>query len=135
MFIIQTTSASYPDSKCRTPPDALVLNTMARTLIITAKGNEKKFDGEHIEVVSCENDTDGFLDLKRVLELLSRRGVSQLLVEGGGTVIWHFLKDKVVDDFYSYIGPCVIGGTTSPTVADGEGIRSEENVISLKMLK
>jgi len=46
---------------------------MARTLIITAKGNEKKFDGEHIEVVSCENDTDGFLDLKRVLELLSRR--------------------------------------------------------------
>ena len=123
------------DSKGRTPAHALALNTISKTLIITAKGKEKTYTGSHIEVVSCKIDKNRLIDIKSALDLLYRKGVRTLLVEGGGTIIWNFLKNKVVDDLYIYIGPYIIGGKETPTVADGEGIKSEQDCIPLKIVK
>jgi 2,5-diamino-6-(ribosylamino)-4(3H)-pyrimidinone 5'-phosphate reductase len=61
-----------------------------------------------------------------MLDLLYQRGIKKLLVEGGGTIIWSFLRNRLVDDLYTYIGPCIIGGKNTPTVADGSGIKSED---------
>jgi 2,5-diamino-6-(ribosylamino)-4(3H)-pyrimidinone 5'-phosphate reductase len=123
------------DSKGRTPPDALVFNTVTKTVVITTKGKEKRFKGSHIEVVGCSTNKNGFLDVHEVLEILFKRGVQKLLVEGGGTVIWNFLVNKVVDDMFIYIGPCIIGGASTPTVADGKGIRNEAEIISLQIVE
>ncbi len=123
------------DSKGRTPPDALVFNAVTKTVVITAKGKEKRFNGSHVEVVGCSTDKNGFIDVHEVLEMLFRRGVRKLLVEGGGTVIWNFLVNKVVDDVFIYIGPCIIGGAITPTVADGKGIRNEAEIISLQIVE
>jgi 2,5-diamino-6-(ribosylamino)-4(3H)-pyrimidinone 5'-phosphate reductase len=121
------------DSKGRTPPDALVLNETAKTLIIMEKGREKSYKGSHIEVIGCPTDAQGFIDLNCVLAILYQRGVRKLLVEGGGTIIWSFIRQKVVDDLTIYIGPCVIGGRETPTVAEGEGIHDEKEIICLKI--
>jgi 2,5-diamino-6-(ribosylamino)-4(3H)-pyrimidinone 5'-phosphate reductase len=124
------------DSKGRTPPHALVLNDVTNTLIITAKGTKKTYSGSHhIQVVNCKTDRNGLIDVKSGLDFLYRKGVRTLLVEGGGTVIWNFLKSKVVDDLYIYIRPCIIGGKKTPTVAEGEGIKNEEDCIPLKIIK
>jgi len=122
------------DSKGRTPPHALALNTMAHTLIFTAKGQKKTYEGSHVEVVECKTEKEGFIDVIDVLDILYKKGVRKLLVEGGGTVIWNFLNKKVVDDFYTFIGPCIIGGKDTPTVADGEGVASGDK-ISLKIVE
>ncbi len=122
------------DSKCRTPLQALALNAVSKTLIITAEGHQKTYDGSHIEVVECRTDKDGFIDLNCVLDLLYKKGVRKLLVEGGGTIIWNFLKNKVVDDLFIFIGPCIIGGKDTPTVADGDGISAGEE-ITLKIIE
>jgi 2,5-diamino-6-(ribosylamino)-4(3H)-pyrimidinone 5'-phosphate reductase len=122
------------DSKGRTPSHALVLNDVSKTLIITAKGKEKTYKGSHIQVVSCKTDRTGLIDVKSSLDFLYRKGVRTLLVEGGGTIIWNFLKNKVVDDLYIFIKPCIIGGKETPTVAEGEGIKSEEDSIPLKIV-
>jgi 2,5-diamino-6-(ribosylamino)-4(3H)-pyrimidinone 5'-phosphate reductase len=123
------------DSTGRTPPHALVLNTVTRTLIVTAKGVGKTYDGSHIEVTECETDRNGFVEVGCVLDFLYNKGVRTLLVEGGGTVIWNFLNNRVVDDLYIFIGPCIIGGRDTPTVAEGEGITSEEEAIPLKIVE
>ena len=123
------------DSKGRTPPGSLVLNKTANTLIITAKGHERSFEGSHIEVVGCSVDQQGLLEIPCILELLSQRGIRTLLVEGGGTVIWSFLKKGMVDDLYVYIGPCIIGGKTTPTMATGEGLMREDELITLKIAR
>ena len=122
------------DSTCRTPPHALALNAVSKTLIITAEGHQKTYDGAHIEVVECRTDKEGFIDLNCVLDLLHNKGVRKLLVEGGGMIIWSFLKNKVVDDLYIFIGPCIIGGKDTPTVADGDGISTGEE-IALKIIE
>ena len=123
------------DSKGRTPAHALVLNDVTKTLIITAKGKEKTYEGSHIEVVGCKTDRNGFIDVECVLDFLYRKGVRTLLVEGGGTVIWNFLKNKVVDDLYIFIGSFIIGGKDTPTVAEGEGIKSEKDSIPLRIVE
>ena len=122
------------DSKCRTPEDALVLNDVAKTLIVTVQGNEKQFEGDHIEVVWIKADDEGHVDLENMLDLLYKRRIKKLLVEGGGTVIWKFLKKRLVDDLYTYIGPCIIGGKNTPTVADGLGIKNEDDLLSLRIV-
>lgn len=122
------------DSNCRTPKDALVLNDSAKTLIIIKKGNEKQFDCKHVEVVECKTDNEGRIDLNSALDLLFQKGVKKLLVEGGSTVIWSFLKKKLVDDLFIYIGPYVIGGKDTPTVADGSGIKNENELLSLRIV-
>jgi len=56
------------------------------------------------------------------------------LVEGGGTVIWSFFRKGLVDDLYVYIGSCIIGGKNTPTMADGVGIKSGDDLLSLKIV-
>lgn len=122
------------DSNARTPSHALALNKDAKTLIITAKGKKKPYPQSHVEVVECDTDSRGLIDVMNVLSLLYQKGIRKLLVEGGGTVIWNFLKKRVVDDLFIFIGPCIIGGKDTPTVADGEGITDREK-ITLKIKK
>jgi 2,5-diamino-6-(ribosylamino)-4(3H)-pyrimidinone 5'-phosphate reductase len=54
------------DSKGRTPPQALVLNDVTKTLIITAKGTKKTYNGSHNEVINCETDINVLIEVKGV---------------------------------------------------------------------
>jgi 2,5-diamino-6-(ribosylamino)-4(3H)-pyrimidinone 5'-phosphate reductase len=123
------------DSKGRTPKGSMVLNKSASTLIIMAKGHERPFEGSHIEVIGCRTDEHGLLEIPDILELLSERGIHTLLVEGGSTVLWSFLQSGLVDDVFVYIGPFVIGGKSTPTMAGGEGAAQEGEVIPLTMVE
>jgi 2,5-diamino-6-(ribosylamino)-4(3H)-pyrimidinone 5'-phosphate reductase len=67
-----------------------------------------------------------------LLEELSRRGVRKLLVEGGETVIWSFLKAGVVDRFHIYVGSLVLGGH-GPTPCGGDGVKRVEEAMRMKL--
>jgi len=121
------------DSKCRTPIDALAVNDWAKTIIFTLKDCDKKFK-DNVEVINCKADETGFIDLKDVLEILYTRKIKTLMVEGGGTVIWSFLNQGLIDDLFVYMAPIIIGGAKTPTFADGEGIKDLDNVIPLKIV-
>jgi 2,5-diamino-6-(ribosylamino)-4(3H)-pyrimidinone 5'-phosphate reductase len=120
------------DVHCKTPEDALVVNQAAKTLIITGEKCSKKY-GDNVKIIECETDENGLIDLNILLKLLYERGIKTLLVGGGGTVIWNFLKQKLVDDLYVYIGPMIIGGKNTPTLADGTGISGVDELISLEI--
>lgn len=119
------------DGSCRTPPDALAVNDAAPTLIFTKPGCQKRYPGEHVEVVACPPDAEGLLDLHWILRELHSRGIRRLLVEGGGTVLWSFLQQGLFDDFFVYVGPMVVGGKGTPTLAAGRGVASESETIRL----
>ena len=121
------------DANCKTPIDSLAVNNQAKTLIITSGKCSKKFN-DNVEIINCRTDEKDFIDLKSLLDLLYKRGIKTLMVEGGGTVIWNFLNKRLVDDFYVYISPIIVGGEKTPTIADGEGIKSADEKISLKIV-
>jgi 2,5-diamino-6-(ribosylamino)-4(3H)-pyrimidinone 5'-phosphate reductase len=118
------------DRRGRTPSTALVVNPAARTLIITQSGSTQRYP-ENVEVTTCSLGADHFLDLQYVLTELSRRGVRELLVEGGGTVFWSFLRQRLADEVFVYVGPFVVGGVQTPTMASGVGVVSETDVVRL----
>lgn len=120
------------DTHCKTPVDALVVNNVARTLIITGGQCSKKF-GENVEVILCGKDNDGLIDLEELMDILYSKGINKLMVEGGGTVIWNFLKSGFVDDFYIYVGPMIIGGSNTPTIT-GDNAKIDLKLIETKTI-
>lgn len=122
------------DTHCRTKVDALAVDDKAKTLIITNGECDKNY-GANVEVVQCDINPDGFINLKKMLEILYNYGIKKLMVEGGSTVIWNFLKQGFIDDMFVYIGPMIIGGKYTPSMADGEGITGEDDIINLEIVE
>jgi len=121
------------DTNCRTPSDALVADNTAKTFIVTGKKECSKKYGDTVEVIWCDTNDKGNIDIKKLLDFLYLKGVKKLMVEGGGTVIWNFLKSGFVDDFFVYVGPMIIGGTNTPTLAGKMKIDDED--IKLKLVE
>jgi 2,5-diamino-6-(ribosylamino)-4(3H)-pyrimidinone 5'-phosphate reductase len=118
------------DSMGRTPSKAEVLNGSADTLIVTNERCDISWEGA--EVLRLGKDRT---DLSSLLRRLGERGIETLLVEGGATVMWSFLKEGLADELSVFVGSMIIGGMKSPTLADGDGFESLENMRRLELLK
>lgn len=116
------------DSDGRTPAKAVVLNGASKTIIVTREGCDKTFP--NADVVRCGKDD---VDIERLLPILEQRGIKRLLVEGGSKVIWSFLKARLADEVYIFIGSMVIGGDCAPTPAGGLGAETERDIVHLRL--
>jgi diaminohydroxyphosphoribosylaminopyrimidine deaminase/5-amino-6-(5-phosphoribosylamino)uracil reductase len=52
---------------------------------------------------------------------LGKRGITQLLVEGGGHVAARFLSAGLIDEVYLFVAPLFLGGKDAPTGIEGKG--------------
>ncbi len=116
------------DSDGKTPETAAVLDGTAPTLIATNNTCAKTF--RNAEVVRCGEDE---VDVRRLLGILSERGVRKLLVEGGSTVNWSFFRAGLVDELFVFVGDLVIGGHSAPSLVGGEGIARLEEAVRLTL--
>jgi len=64
---------------------------------------------------------DERVDLPATLESLAGLGVRSVLIEGGGTIIAEFLRQRLVDEMTIYLAPMLLGGADAPSLADGPG--------------
>jgi len=116
------------DSDGRTPAGARVLDGQAPTLIVTSEACERTF--ARAEVLRCGKEE---VDLGALLDRLGGRGIGTLLVEGGSTVIWSFLRAGLVDELKVFVGSLVLGGRSAPTLAGGQGVASLSESIRLSL--
>ena len=70
-----------------------------------------------VEVIPIAADDGGNLSIPDALAVLAKRGVTRLLVEGGGHVAAAFLRAGLVDRLVWFHAPKVIGGDGVPAVA------------------
>jgi diaminohydroxyphosphoribosylaminopyrimidine deaminase/5-amino-6-(5-phosphoribosylamino)uracil reductase len=70
-----------------------------------------------VEVIPIAADDGGNLSISAALAALAKRGVTRLLVEGGGHVAAAFLHAGLVDRLVWFHAPRVIGGDGVPAVA------------------
>ncbi len=120
------------DRQLRTPVDAQITNReIARTIIVTAKGNEQliaKYEGVDFLFVDVVH---GQLDLQQTLEMLYKEGITDLLVEGGGTINASFLRANLIDEYIVYIAPKVLGGKDSIAAFTGENVDTIDEAVEL----
>jgi len=125
-------SPSHPlrvilDSNLRISRNAQVLKPGAPTLIVTTCKEDRY---EDITIIRCGLPNKK-VDLHQLLMYLGDRGIKKIMVEGGETVIWEFLRNNLVDELFVFIAPVIIGGVTSPTLAGGTGAFTLESVIHM----
>ena len=107
------------DTFCKTPVDFLAVNDAAETYIITGKKCDKKF-GKNVKIIVCDTK-NSLIDLEKFLDIIYKKGIRKLMVEGGGTVIYNFIKQGFVDDFFVYVGVIkIVGGKTPPFISDNK---------------
>lgn len=116
------------DSNGRTPRKAFVLNGVARTIIVTNEKCDKEFP--NAETIRCGKEE---IELKKLMKILSKKGIETLLVEGGSKVIWSFLDSRIADEVNIFIGSIVIGGEKAPTAAGGAGAQDERSIVALHL--
>ena len=80
-----------------------------------------------VEVEVCEPQVSAAW----ILNVLERRGVKNLLLEGGGEILSLFLKENLLHEMYVTLCPKIIGGKKAPTLVGGDGFLLNE----LKKLK
>lgn len=116
------------DSDGKTPDHAHVLDGSAETLIATTASCTREF--RQAKVFRAGKDE---VDLVAFLDHLSQRGVKRLLVEGGSTVIWSFLRQRLADELKVFVASAVLGGHAAPTLTGGPGVSSINEAFRLKL--
>ena len=99
------------DSRLRTPATAKVAT--GNTLILTTAQPHAIGQAEVVAVAAA----DGRPAITAVLDALTARGVTSLLIEGGGRVAASFLTAGVVDAIEWFRAPILLGGEGRPCVA------------------
>lgn len=114
------------DSLGRTPKTSKILKGNAPTYIIVSEAIIKERIDE-LEQCGAEVIVAGHerVNLKMAIELLGEKGIENILVEGGGELIFGLIEEDMVDELTVYISPIIIGGRNSPTLADGIGFTDE----------
>lgn len=103
------------DSKLRMPWDChLITVPDAPTMIVTTEQTAQtefqqveKFKSAGVEVLAVPPKDDR-CDLKAALAEMGKRGVQQLLVEAGPTLISQFLAENLADELHIFIAPVIL---------------------------
>ena len=68
-------------------------------------------------IISGENS----VNLKLLIKKLSTKKIETILVEGGGTVNWEFIKNNIFDELIITLSPYLIGGNDAISLVEGKG--------------
>ena len=134
---IGTALADDPELTCRLPglearsPIRVVLDTQLKlgsqsklaqsarqipTLVYTTADDGAALRACGVEVVKVSRDARGRPEIEAVLSSLAGRGVTRLLVEGGGIVHASFLNRGIADRLEIFRAPIVLGAAGSPGI-------------------
>lgn len=112
------------DSQGRISTNSKILQTCDKvpTIIVVSKKistqNLKKLKKFPIEVITVGKNS---VNIKSLLNNLGERKIKTILVEGGGTVNWEFIKNNLFDEILITVTPFIIGGTNAITFVQGKG--------------
>jgi len=121
------------DSRLRTPANATVYDDTAETIFLVSEAatdkavTEAQTRGETVIIAGGDR-----VDLSAAFERLEAHGIEQVLVEGGGELVFSLFEAGLVDELSVFVGSMVIGGRDAPTLADGSGFTDQFPQLQLR---
>lgn len=115
------------DSMARTPLKARILNQLSNSctiVVVTEKAPyariaDLKKAGAEVLVVTGDTQR---VSLPALMKELGLRGITSVLIEGGGEVNASALAGGIVDKIVWFIAPKIIGGREAPGPVGGQGV-------------
>jgi 5-amino-6-(5-phosphoribosylamino)uracil reductase len=106
-----------------------------RRILFTGAKTDKKLIArfeKRSEVILLKKPTVRLSTAAHIVRALETRGFRRLLIEGGGNVMWDFVREDLIDEYYVTLTPRLLGGSLAPTLVDGSGFKPPE-VVNLKL--
>ena len=124
------------DSNATISTSSRILKTCSKisTIIVVTKmapkKNLQKLEKFPVQIIVCGKYT---VNIKKLLVILKKEGIKNILVEGGGRTNWAFVKENLVDEVIITITPYLVGGITATTLVDGNGFPTIAKSIRLRL--
>ncbi len=96
-------------------------NTVKTIIVVSkkiTKRNLQKLKKFPLEIMMIVNNQ---VNIKSLMKNLGKRKIKTILLEGGGTINWEFIKNNLVDEFYITVTPFILGGKDAITLVQGDG--------------
>lgn len=124
------------DSKLKTSPDSKVyMDDGTRVIVATTRQNidknSKKFP-DFIEFIACPLTCQNQINLNYLIEQLYQKGIYSIMIEAGGKLNGGFIKAGLVDKFYFFVAPKILGDNDGFSLIDGFNITDINESIKLK---
>ncbi|MBY9007454.1 MAG: 2,5-diamino-6-(ribosylamino)-4(3H)-pyrimidinone 5'-phosphate reductase [Candidatus Lokiarchaeota archaeon] len=114
------------DSNLSIPIDSQVINYKPEiypTIICTTENATevriKEFKKRNISIIKSGHDKQ--VDLLKLMPILKKKGINSIILEGGGTLNWSFIKNDLIDEIRLTIAPWIIGGKDATSLVEGKG--------------
>ncbi len=125
------------DTHLKTPVDAKIVNhdSSASTLIVVGADvlpeALERYSNKGVLPLACPT-RDGRIDLPALMDILSKKSVTSLLVEGGSSVMGALLRERLVDKYYIFEAPKILGGDDGIPMVAGKGPKKMDQSLILK---
>lgn len=125
------------DTNLKTPLNAKILNHNPSTKTLVAVGpdvaseDRARFEEKGASILICPI-RDGRINLGALMDILAEMSVTSLLVEGGASIIGSLLRERLVDKFYIFRAPKILGGDDGVPMAAGPGPKRMNQCLALK---
>jgi diaminohydroxyphosphoribosylaminopyrimidine deaminase/5-amino-6-(5-phosphoribosylamino)uracil reductase len=128
------------DSQLSIPPDANVFSGKSSVIIVTLPtrpGQEtenRKMLAQKARILEVKEKA-GQIDIKGMLKKLASMEITNILIEGGGTLVGSFFDEDLVDKILFFNSPKIIGGKDAISSIMGKGISRIDKAFKLKNIK
>jgi 2,5-diamino-6-(ribosylamino)-4(3H)-pyrimidinone 5'-phosphate reductase len=112
------------DSKGTLSDKSKILQTSdkIKTIIVVSKkitkSNYNKLNKFPVELIVTG---DSSVNIKSLLRKLFTKKIKTILVEGGGTINWEFIKHNIFDELIVTLSPFLVGGNNAISFVEGDG--------------
>lgn len=141
MLTVRHTKGKNPiriilDSKGSISKNSKIIQTSNKIPTIIAvshkisKSNLDKLKKFPVDIIIAGNNS---INIKLLLKKLLDKKIKSVLVEGGGTVNWEFIKYDLFDDLIITLSPFLIGGKNAISLIEGKGFKKISNSPNLRL--
>ncbi len=125
------------DEKLKIPANYNVVDGTIPTIILydeNIKEIPKHFNKDCIKLVAI-NFKQAKKDFNVIIEKLNKMALKKIMIEGGGEINASVLKTGNVDEVLLFIAPIIVGGRTSKTFVEGDGVKYIKNSLRFKKIE
>ncbi|MFQ5656669.1 MAG: bifunctional diaminohydroxyphosphoribosylaminopyrimidine deaminase/5-amino-6-(5-phosphoribosylamino)uracil reductase RibD [Candidatus Methylomirabilales bacterium] len=126
------------DSRARFPLTARILRSGSRPPFVAVGESApqvrlRRLQERGAEVVVLPSGQGG-VSLPDLFRELGRRGITSVMIEGGGRLATSALQEGIVDKLVLMLAPLLIGGKKAPTLLQGEGVEKIGEALCVKQM-
>ncbi|CAA0091163.1 bifunctional diaminohydroxyphosphoribosylaminopyrimidine deaminase/5-amino-6-(5-phosphoribosylamino)uracil reductase RibD [Zhongshania aliphaticivorans] len=122
------------DSALRTPVGATLFKAGGEVVIATRVTNSKHHQAliaAGATVVVLEDDGHGKVSLPAVMQYLADRSCNEVLLEAGAILAGAALRAGLVDEWFVYMAPCLMGSSGRPLINWPMAAMSEQQAVDI----